>query len=389
MVEISVIIPAYNAIDYLDEAINSIINQSFRDLEIICVDDGSTDNTLEVLQSYASKDNRIQVYHQENQGPGGAINTGLSKAKGKYIYVMDADDILDLNALDDLYNIMEEKDLDFVIFKAINYDEGTGKYYEHDYFTMPKLQKCVGDSVFDWRDIGDNIFYICVTSWSKLYKHELIKENNIQMPSNVIYEDNIFFWQILFNSSKIYFYDKFLYTRRVHSSFIIHSRNERSVDTIKITDLIIQTFIDYGYFEEFKDFLYNRKVSAVHSRYKLINEEFKEFFFTEMKKDFEKIRGHEKYDEFYSNLYTCNKTIFNNVIESETHVEYDLREELSNLNSEYNDLKMEVNSLKKKNKKLDEKVMDLNKFNKSLLSSKSWKFTKPFRSFKNFLRKLK
>ena len=70
-------------------------------------------------------------------------------------------------------------------------------------------------------------------------------------------------------------------------------------------------------------------------------------------------------------------------------MEYDLREELSNLNSEYNDLKMEVNSLKKKNKKLDEKVMDLNKFNKSLLSSESWKFTKPFRSFKNYLRKLK
>ena len=118
MVEISVVIPAYNAVAYLDEAINSIINQSFTDLEIICVDDGSTDNTLDVLQSYASKDDRIQVYHQENQGHDGAIDTGISKAKGKYIYLMDADDILDLNALEELYDIMEEKDLDFVIFKA-------------------------------------------------------------------------------------------------------------------------------------------------------------------------------------------------------------------------------------------------------------------------------
>ena len=84
MVEISVIIPAYNAIDYMDESLDSIINQSFKDLEIICVDDGSTDNTLERLEYYASKDSRIQVYTQENQGPGGATNTGLSKAKGKY-----------------------------------------------------------------------------------------------------------------------------------------------------------------------------------------------------------------------------------------------------------------------------------------------------------------
>ena len=394
MVEISVIIPAYNAIDYLDEAISSVINQSFRDLEIICVDDGSTDNTLELLQSYASKDSRIQVYHQENQGPGGAINTGISKAKGKYIYVLDSDDVLDLYALEELYNIMEEKDLDFVIFKAINYDEDTGEYYEDPYFTMPVLQECVADSVFDWRDIGNKIFNICVTTWSKFYKQELIKENNIQMPINIIYEDNIFFWQILFNSNKIYFYDNFLYTRRVHSSSIVHSHNEKSVDVIKIMDLVIQTFIDYGHFEEFKVDLYNRKVSHCNYRYKLIREEFKGVFFDEMKKDFERGIGHEKYDEFYSSLYSGNRVLFDNVIQSSNHVEYDLRNEISSLKSNNEKLKKEVkslkkdrNSLKKENKKLNEKIDDLNKFNKSLLNSKSWKLTKPFRAFMNFRKK--
>ena len=387
MVEISVIIPAYNAVDYLDEAISSIINQSFRDLEIICVDDGSTDNTLEILQSYASKDDRIQVYHQENQGVGGAINTGISKANGKYISVVDADDVLDLNALEELYNIMEEKDLDFVILKAINYDENTGEYYEDPYFTMPVLHECVGDSVFDWRDIGNKIFNICVTTWSKFYKKELIKENNIKMPLNLIYEDNIFFWQILFNSSKIYFYDKFLYTRRVHSSSIVHSHNEKSMDTLKITDLVTQTFIDYGYFEDYKEILYNKKVSVVHYRYDLIKEEFKELLFTEMKKYFEKIRDSEEYGEFYSYLYSSNKFIFDNVLESDSYVEYDLRKELHNLKSDYHDLESEVNSLEKKNKELDEKVKDLTKINNRLLSSKSWKITKPFRAFMNFIRK--
>ena len=136
MVEISVIVPIYNAEDYLDESLNSIVNQSFRDLEIIFVDDGSTDNTLERLNEYAEKDNRIQVYSQENQGPGGATNTGLDKATGKYIYLMDADDIIDLSALGELHSIMEEKDVDMVIFPTIDYDEDTGTYSKPEYFSM-------------------------------------------------------------------------------------------------------------------------------------------------------------------------------------------------------------------------------------------------------------
>ena len=409
MVEISVIIPAYNAIDYLDEAIESIINQSFKDLEIICVDDGSTDNTLERLEYYASKDSRIQVYTQENQGPGGATNTGLSKAKGKYIYFMDADDILDLNALEELHSIIEEKDLDFVILKAICYDQDTDEYYEQDYFTMPILHECVGDSVFDWRDIGNVIFKISVTPWSKLYKHELIKKSGAKFPLNLIYHDNIFFWEILFNSNRIYYYDKILYTRRVHSSSLVHSHNEKTVDTIKTNNLIFQTFMDFGHFEEFKEFLYNRKVSLVNFRYDLIRVEFKEYFFIEMKKDFEKIIGHEKYDDFYSNLRPKNKKYFDNVINSNSHIEYDLSNELFRLETKNKKLNKEVKSLKNKNKKLNndvkslkdknrkfskenkdlnKKVNKLNKSNESLLSSKSWKITRPFRAFMNFLRKL-
>ncbi len=394
MVEISVIIPAYNAIDYLDEALDSIINQSFKDLEIICVDDGSTDTTLERLEYYASKDSRIQVYTQENQGPGGASNTGLSKAKGKYVYFMDADDILDLNALEELYNIMEEKDLDFVIFKAINYDQDTDKYFEDSYFTMPKLHGVVGDTVFDWRDIGNTIFGICVTPWSKLYRHDLVKKSGAQFPLELIYHDNIFFWEIMFNSSRIYFYDKILYTRRVHSSSLVNSHNEKSVHTIKTNNLIFKTFMDYGHFEDFKEFLYNRKVRLVNTRYNLIMDEFKEFFFTEMKKDFEKIIGHEKYDEFYSTLYAKNKSLFNNVIESNNHLEYDLSNELYDLKMNNENLNNELKSLKKKNKKLKKdnnelkkEIKKLNNLNESLLSSNSWKLTKPLRAFRNFFRK--
>ena len=402
MVEISVIIPAYNAADYLDEAISSIINQSFRDLEIICVDDGSTDNTLEILQSYASKDDRIHVFHQENQGADYATDNGISKSKGKYIYFMDADDILDLNALEELHNLIEEKDLDFVIFKSMGYLQDTGEYIEINYSSMPKLHECVGDSVFYWKDIGDTIFAISVTPWSKLYRRELIEKSRKEYHSTLIYHDNILFFKILFNSKRAFFYDKFLITHRIHSSSLVNSNNEKSVDIIETYNLIIKTFMDYGHFEEYKEGLYNRKVNLCHYRYKLIRDEFKEFFFVEMKKDFEKIIGHERYDEFYSSLYPFNRSFFDNVINSTNHVEYDLRNELYDLSNENKKLENDVNSLNKevkssinKNQKLNEKNNDLkrknkslSKLNKSILSSNSWKITKPFRAFANLLRKL-
>ena len=100
MVEISVIIPVYNCEEYLDESVNGILNQTFNDIEVICVDDGSTDNSLEKLKGFAKNDDRVQVYHQENQGGGAARNFALTKAMGKYVYFMDADDISGLTPLE-------------------------------------------------------------------------------------------------------------------------------------------------------------------------------------------------------------------------------------------------------------------------------------------------
>ena len=97
--EISIIIPVYNVEKYLDECINSAVNQTFDDIEIICVNDGSTDGSLEIIEKHASKDKRIRIISQEHKGVGSARNAGLDAAKGKYIYFMDSDDYVELNAL--------------------------------------------------------------------------------------------------------------------------------------------------------------------------------------------------------------------------------------------------------------------------------------------------
>ena len=136
MVEVSIIMPVYNCEEFLSESIESILNQTFEDFEFICVDDGSTDSSWEILQDYAEKDSRMQVFHQENQGGGTARNRALEKTNGRYLLFIDSDDVLYQNALKETYELIKEKNVDFLLFKAINYDESTDTYYEQDYFTM-------------------------------------------------------------------------------------------------------------------------------------------------------------------------------------------------------------------------------------------------------------
>ena len=121
MVKISVIIPVFNVELYLEECLDSVINQSLDDLEIICVNDGSTDSSLSILEKYAKMDDRVKIISQENQGQGSARNKGLSIAKGECIYFIDSDDKIELDTLKDCYDCVKKNDLDFVMFQLINY----------------------------------------------------------------------------------------------------------------------------------------------------------------------------------------------------------------------------------------------------------------------------
>lgn len=120
MVEISVILPVYNIEDYLSECLESISNQTFEDIEIICIDDGSTDKSLEILKEHSNRDSRIRIIEQENQGAGAARNKALEYAAGKYVYFIDGDDYLELTALEELHDLSIRKGTDFIIFQISN-----------------------------------------------------------------------------------------------------------------------------------------------------------------------------------------------------------------------------------------------------------------------------
>lgn len=359
MVDVSVIIPVYNASDYLKEAIETILNQTLSDIEVLCVDDGSVDNSLDILKEIAEKDSRVQYFHQENRGGGAARNAALPHAKGKYIYFMDADDIVDTNALKECYEICEEKNLDFVIFRAKNYAEDTGEYFETDDYSMDELYDFVGDNVFNFHDLGDLIFKVSVTPWCKLYNREFVLSTGAQFAEGLIFHDNIFFWDVFLSAKRLFFYDKFLYTRRRHSASSTGAGDKRFISSITINNMIIQKFINHGLFEKYKKRLYDHKIYLTFHRYDTIQDQYKEFYYEHLKEDFTKMLSDERHDEFISLIQPNNKKRFEAVVYSRDFKEFEL--EIDNLM-----LSMEKNKLASKNKKLKNRV----KKQKSLISRK-------------------
>ena len=335
MVKVSVVIPVYNVEDFLGECLDSIINQTLDDIEIICVNDGSKDGSLEILNEYAARDDRITVIDQENGGHAVATNRGMDVATGKYLFLMDSDDILDIHALEETYNIAEEKHVDFVLFQAINYYMDKDEYIEEENYSMNALADHVKDSIFSWRDVKDFVFSISVTPWSKLYNRNFIEKNSIRFPEGLVFDDNVFFYDVLFSADRITFLRKHLFKRRWYPTSSTRAGDERFIDYIEISNLIWDVFKRHEVFDEFKRELYSKKIGTVHYWYKNIKDEFKERFFSEMKKDYEKLEGDEKFmDYLKGQMNGWQRNIYESALEAETHQEFDLLVENYGLKAE-------------------------------------------------------
>ena len=127
---VSVIVPVYNVENYLRQCLNSITGQTLKNIEIICVDDSSTDGSKRILEEYAKKDERVKIITQPNKGAGAARNNGLSVAKGKYLSFLDSDDFFEPDMLEHAYNKAEEDCADFVVFKSDQYYTDENRYAE-------------------------------------------------------------------------------------------------------------------------------------------------------------------------------------------------------------------------------------------------------------------
>ena len=206
-IKISVIVPVYNVEKYLHQCIDSILAQTLKDIEIICINDGSTDSSLEILKEYAKIDNRIIIINKENQGVATARNDGIRMAKGEYITFLDSDDWFELNALELIYNKIKNTNTDILVYNITNvYDDKTSRSVRMDN---------IKTDVFSFIDAPKEFFYILTGTPGKVIKNENIILQKINLVKG---EDTVFFWEnCLRENVKIALLNKSLYNYRQHS----------------------------------------------------------------------------------------------------------------------------------------------------------------------------
>ena len=239
---ISVIVPVYNVEKYLRRCIDSILNQTYQNLEIILIDDGSTDNSGAICDEYIKKDNRILVIHQENKGLAGARNSGLDIAKGKYIGCVDSDDYIHPEMYERLYNLIVSTNTDMAVC-------GYHPIYSSDYKLYP-----MGDADIEIHTNTEameklyepfcQIYW--VEAWNKLYSRWIF--DKIRYPEGINFEDNYIYHRILETVKTIvYTHERLLYYYQREDSIMRENYSLKKLDELKSYEDRAKFFEQKGY----------------------------------------------------------------------------------------------------------------------------------------------
>ena len=244
---ISVIVPIYNVEKYLSECIDTLIKQSFDNLEIILIDDGSTDNCPTICDEYQKKDKRIKVIHKKNGGLSDARNSGLKIAKGEYIIFVDSDDFVNINFVEVLYNLCVQNNSEMAICKFARVQEITDvdwEFLDNSYEKEIMTGKEFTISVYEGK--SENLGFV---AWNKIYKKELFEKNKIEYPVNRYYEDTFTTFKLLYYSKKVVVTDVPLYYYRSREGSIITS----NITLKKLNDMLEADIYPVSYYDERKE----------------------------------------------------------------------------------------------------------------------------------------
>ena len=216
---ISVIVPVYNVEDYVVQTIDSLLNQSLKNIEIICINDGSTDRSLDVLKRKYADISKISIYTQKNQGLSATRNNGVKIAKGKYIYFIDSDDLLEENALEVLYDKLEKNKLDVLFFDAESFFENSDENNMDGYYARKNEYSDTYTGIDLMKRMSENGEYRA-SACLQIINREFYIENNLKFINGILHEDNAFTFSCLLNAKKTSHIQKKLYKRRVRSTSI-------------------------------------------------------------------------------------------------------------------------------------------------------------------------
>jgi len=252
--KVSVIVPVYNTAPYLRQCLDSIVNQTLKDIEIILVDDCSTDESLTILKEYEAADRRIKVLSQENKGAGAARNTGLHIAKGKYLLFLDSDDYFESAMLEKLYECSESLNTDITVCLYKNIDDTNG------YVSRPQYNDIVYNTIgiFSYKDIYENKdcqfdFFIGWT-WDKLFRKEFIADIGIEFQEISHSNDGAFVFTAMYAARRITIIKESLVIHRINRKGSIETTHEKNPYSFsKMFTGTKEGLMKIGVYEEVKD----------------------------------------------------------------------------------------------------------------------------------------
>lgn len=284
-IKVSVIVPVYNAEDHLRQCIDSITAQTLGDIEIICVNDGSSDGSLSLLEELAAEDNRIRVVSQDNAGAGAARNHGMDLASGTYLSFLDSDDFFEPNMLEEAYNKAVEGNADITVFRSDQYNEDTGEM-QAALWTVREDDLPPYRPMY-FRTFTDNVFKVFVGwAWDKLFRSDFVKENELRFQQLRTSNDMLFTFSAVVLAKRIEFVNKVLAHQRRNNPSSLSNTREKSWDCFHTALIALRDNLEkYGLYNELKQDWINYALHFSLWNLRTINGEKKEVLFNKLKNE--------------------------------------------------------------------------------------------------------
>lgn len=359
-VKVSIIVPIYNSEKYIDSCLKSLLNQTLKEIEIICVNDGSTDNSWNILSQYAETYGNIRIFNQENSGAAVTRNKGIDEAKGEYITFVDADDWIENFTIEKVYNNALNNQSDIVLFNSCEFNDN-GKIRDRIYF-YPEKSINIDNYVFDFHSRKKLVFNMFLVCWSKLYKTSFLRENNIKFHVFPVLEDIQFHVESMILAKRIsYVFDVLYHYRKDNINSVQNSK-------VKTKD----GFVIYTIFSEIREFLLK------HNAYSFLELNYLKMVLNDSKVRLEEISDEYKEEMFQLGKDFCTKLHINqetmkkldfrlmsyyiHVLVSETYFEFMRLEHVNSIDENYFD-NILLDQLYEKNKVLINKNLEIDNLN--------------------------
>lgn len=315
--KVSIIVPVYNSDKYLSKCLDTLVNQTYENLEIICINDGSTDNSLEILEKFCLKDTRIKLFSQDNSGASVARNEGVKAATGDYVSFIDADDWVYLTLYQTFVEAINNagKLIDIWSFNVSAYIEGANDVIPKVFFEASDWDNHVNENTIHVFDDCRRPFFRNLSAANKIYRKEFLTKNKIVFPEGLKYEDQYFSLRAFLNAESIMFTDDVFYRyRNEHSSSISIVVSEKVFDIFKVIDLIEDEIMRLNVYESYKYALFQYKYGLFVQNYYLCPENLKGQYYNEMKTRLLAAEKHDLNPNIYRQLsnYMIFEVIKNN-----------------------------------------------------------------------------